>query len=117
MNNEVRVPGGKVESRFRGAAKAKAGLGIESGPDSWKQGYLFGSGVEHAFSGGVSAKIEYNYVINNAVPTTSGGISSKSDLDDNVIKAGINGHESRPCDNFRTSWPLTAFHWAMACGR
>ncbi|MBY3347945.1 outer membrane protein [Rhizobium laguerreae] len=118
MNNEVRVPGGKVESRFRGAAKAKAGLGFDrtfvygtagatttefegrhaasgsdmwkSGPNSWKQGYLFGGGVEHAFSGGVSAKIEYNYVINNAVPTTSGGISSKSDLNDNVIEAGLN---------------------------
>ncbi|MBY5336935.1 porin family protein [Rhizobium leguminosarum] len=118
MNNEVRVPGGKVESRFRGAAKAKAGLGFDrtfvygtagvtttefegrhaasgsdmwkSGPSSWKKGYLFGGGVEHAFSGGVSAKIEYNYVINNAVPTTSGGISSKSDLNDNVIEAGLN---------------------------
>lgn len=118
MNNEVRVPGGKVESRFRGAAKVKAGLGFDrtfvygtagvtttefeirrpvpgsdkwkSGPDYWKQGCLFGGGVEHAFSGGVSAKIEYNYVINNAVPTTSAGISSKSDLNDNVIKAGLN---------------------------
>ncbi|NKL96869.1 outer membrane protein [Rhizobium leguminosarum] len=118
LNNEVRVPVGNVESRFRGAAKAKAGLGFDrtfvygtagvtttefeghrlvsgsdkwkSGPDSWKHGYLFGGGVEHAFSGGVSAKIEYNYVINNAVPTTSGGISSRSDLNDNVIEAGLN---------------------------
>ncbi|MBB4346259.1 porin family protein [Rhizobium leguminosarum bv. viciae] len=118
LNNEVRVPGGKVESRFRGAAKAKAGLGLDrtfiygtagvtttefegrrpvfgsdkwkSGPESWKQGYLFGGGVEHAFPGGVSAKIEYNYVINNAVPTPSGGVNSGSDLNDSVIKAGIN---------------------------
>ncbi|MBY3179881.1 porin family protein [Rhizobium leguminosarum] len=118
MNNEARVPGGKLESRFRGAAKAKAGLDLDrtlvygtvgvtttefearrrvsgsdkwkSGPDYWKQGYLFGGGVEHAFSGGVSVKIEYNYVMNNAVQAPSGGISSKSDLNDNVIKAGIN---------------------------
>ncbi|MBY5571426.1 porin family protein [Rhizobium leguminosarum] len=118
MNNEVRVPGGKVENRFRGAAKAKAGLGFDrtfvygtagvtttdfegrrplfgsakwkSGLDSWKQGYLFGGGVEHAFSGGVSAKIEYDYVINNAAPTPSGGVSSGSDLNDSVIKAGLN---------------------------
>ncbi|MHC2567716.1 outer membrane protein [Rhizobium leguminosarum] len=116
MNNEVRVLGGKVESRFRGAAKAKAGLGFDrtlvygiagvtttefesrhlekdkwkSGPDNWKQGYLFGGGVEQAFSGGVSVKIEYNCVMSNGVPFTDGRISSKSDLNDHVIRGGLN---------------------------
>ncbi|MGZ2402847.1 outer membrane protein [Rhizobium ruizarguesonis] len=118
MNNELRVLGGKVESRFRGAAKAKVGLGFDrtlvyvtagvtttefesrhfdpekkkwkSGRDNWKQGDLFGGGVEHAFSGGVSVKIEYNYVMSNGVPFTDGRISSKSDLNDHVIRGGLN---------------------------
>jgi outer membrane immunogenic protein len=116
MNNEVRVSGGRLESRFRGAAKAKAGLGLDrtliygaagvttteferlrrvsnkwkSGSENWTQGYLFGGGVEHAFSAGVSAKIEYNYVISNGVRTTDRRIGSKSDQSDHVVKFGLN---------------------------
>lgn len=110
-NNEVRVPNGKLEERFRGAAKAKAGLTFDrtliygtagltmtkfdggkgvSGPSGWKQGYLFGGGIEQAFGGGLSAKVEYNYVMTNDVSTSSSSGKSKTDLRDHVIKAGLN---------------------------
>lgn len=110
-NAEVGVPGGKLEERFRGAAKAKAGLSFDrtlvygtagltmtkfrgdrgvSGPGGWDQGYLIGGGIEHGFAGGLSAKIEYNYVMTNDVKTSAGGSSSKTDLDDHVIKTGLN---------------------------
>lgn len=110
-NAEVRVPNGRLEERFRGAAKAKAGLTFDrtfvygtagltmtkyeggkgvSGPSGWKQGYLLGAGVEQGFAGGLSAKLEYNYVTTNDVTTYSAGGKSKTDLHDHVIKAGLN---------------------------
>ena len=110
-NNEVNVPNGKLEERFRGAAKAKAGLTFDrtliygtagltmtkfdggkgvSGPSGWKQGYLFGGGIEQGFGGGLSAKVEYNYVMTNDVSTSSSSGRSKTDLRDHVIKAGLN---------------------------
>jgi outer membrane immunogenic protein len=110
-NNELRVPNGKVEERFRGAAKAKAGLTFDrtlvygtagltmtkfeggkgvSTSGGWKQGYLVGGGVEQGFGGGLSAKIEYNYVMTNDVSTTTSSGKSKTDLRDHVIKAGLN---------------------------
>lgn len=108
---EMSVHKGRIEERFRGAAKAKAGLSFDrtlvygtagltmtkfegagdvSTNDSWKQGYLFGGGIERGFGGGLSAKLEYNRVITNDVTTSVGGIRSKSDINDNVFKAGIN---------------------------
>jgi len=110
-NNEVSVPNGKLEERFRGAAKAKAGLTFDrtliygtagltmtkfdsgkgiSGPSGWKQGYLLGGGIEQGFGGGLSAKVEYNYVMTNDVTTYSSSGKSKTDLRDHVIKAGLN---------------------------
>ncbi|AYG64655.1 MULTISPECIES: outer membrane beta-barrel protein [unclassified Rhizobium] len=110
-NNEIRVPNGKVEERFRGAVKAKAGLTFDrtlvygtagltmtkfeggrgvSAPGGWKQGYLFGGGIEQGFGGGLSAKIEYNYVMTNDVSTTTSAGKSKTDVHDHVIKAGLN---------------------------
>ncbi|MBY5325477.1 outer membrane beta-barrel protein [Rhizobium leguminosarum] len=109
--NKASVPSGEVESRFSGAAKVRLGVDYDrtllyatsgvtltqfvglsgvSVPDNWKRGYLFGGGVEHAFSGGVSAKIEYNYVMNGSVQTTAGITSSTSDLNNHVITAGLN---------------------------
>jgi len=110
-NNELHVPNGKVEERFRGAAKAKAGLTFDrtlvygiagltmtkfeggkgvSTSSGWKQGYLVGGGVEQGFGGGLSAKIDYNYVMTNDVSTTTSSGKSKTDLRDHVIKAGLN---------------------------
>ncbi|MGZ2402970.1 outer membrane protein [Rhizobium ruizarguesonis] len=109
-DKKASVPGGEVESRFSGAAKARLGVDVDrtllygtsgvtmtqfvgrgglSVPDGWKQGYLFGGGVEHELSGGVSAKIEYNYVMNGSVQTTDGITSSTSDLNNHVITAGL----------------------------
>jgi outer membrane immunogenic protein len=65
-----KVEGGKVEEKWRGAAKAKAGLSFDQtllyatagvaltkfdkgdnlrGSDGWKPGYLAGAGIEQAF--------------------------------------------------------------------
>lgn len=109
--NELKVPGGKVEERYRGAAKARAGVSFDrtlafgtagmtmtkfeggrgvSTADGWKQGYLLGGGIEQGFGGGLSAKFEYNHVTTNGVKTTTSAGTSKSDLTSHVFKAGLN---------------------------
>lgn len=109
--SDTAVRGGKLEQQMRGAAKARAGLTFDrtlvygtagvtmtkfkdgkgaSAPDSWQQGYLFGGGIERGFAGGLSARIEYNRVLTDDVKTRSGGVTSRSDLRDNVFKAGVN---------------------------
>ncbi|WP_457153261.1 outer membrane protein [Mesorhizobium sp. P5_C1] len=73
------VEGGKVKEKWRGAAKAKAGVSIDqtllfetgsvaltkfdkgdkvSSSDGWKLGYLFGAGIEQGLAGGLSTKVE-----------------------------------------------------------
>lgn len=112
-NSEMRVPGGDLKTKWRIAAKAKAGIGVNNnqtlvygtggftvtdygngggaiGPDGWKPGYLLGAGVEHKLSDNLSARVEYNYVGTNNVRSVSGGVASKTDLHDNTIKAGVN---------------------------
>jgi outer membrane immunogenic protein len=108
---KVRVPDGRIQERFRVAAKAKAGVALDhtllygtagltmtkfrdsdgvQGPDGWKGGYLLGAGVEQSFGNGISGKVEYNRVFTDNVRTTAAGIASRSDVRDNVLKAGIN---------------------------
>lgn len=110
-NSEQRVDGGKLEEKWRAAAKAKAGLSFdrtlvygtagvaltdfEKGKNvtsggGWKTGYLFGGGIEQGFGGGLSAKVEYNYVLTPDVKTTTSAGTSKDDLGSHVIKAGLN---------------------------
>lgn len=112
-NADLPVPGGVLKNRFRVAAKAKAGVGVNnnqtllygtagvtmsnfkgsnnvSGPDGWKPGYLVGAGIEHKLSNNLSARVEYNYVGTGDVRTTSGGTSSKSDVRDQTVKVGMN---------------------------
>ncbi|MFB9952291.1 outer membrane protein [Rhizobium puerariae] len=110
-NVESRVPGGKIKERGRVAAKAKAGVGINdtlvygtagvalssfgdkngtSGPDGWKPGWILGAGVEQKLSDNLSARFEYNYTMTNDVRSTTGGVSSKTDVRDQVLKAGVN---------------------------
>lgn len=108
---EQKVRGGTIGEKWRLAAKAKAGLafdktlvfgtagyamtkfedgnGARSSSD-WQGGYLAGGGIEHAFAGGLSAKIEYNYIMTPGVKTTTGSGTSKTDIDSHVIKAGLN---------------------------
>jgi len=110
-NMESRVPGGKIKEQGRVAAKAKAGVGIDQtlvygtagvaltsfgdkqgteGPDGWKPGWMLGAGVEQKLTDNVSARFEYNYTQTNNVRTTTGGVSSRSDVKDQVLKAGVN---------------------------
>ena len=110
-NTKVNVPGGHLQERFRGAAKARAGLTFDQTlfygtaglsmtkykggngvtvQSGWKQGYILGAGIEQGFGGGLSARLEYNRVLTTGVTTSSGGTSSKTDLRDNVFKAGLN---------------------------
>lgn len=64
------------------------GAGVD-GPDKWQQGYMLGAGIEKAFDGGLSAKLEYNRVVTEDVATSDDGLASKSDLRGNVYKAGL----------------------------
>lgn len=111
MGNEARVPHGRLSERFRGAAKARAGLSFDqslvygtagltmtkfkdgddvTGPSGWKPGYLLGGGIEQGFGGGLSAKLEYNYVTTKDVSTTTSYGTTKTNVHDHVIKAGVN---------------------------
>ncbi|MFD2650763.1 outer membrane protein [Brucella rhizosphaerae] len=111
MGNEARVPHGRLSERFRGAAKARAGLSFDqslvygtagltmtkfkdgddvTGPSGRKPGYLLGGGIEQGFGGGLSAKIEYNYVTTKDVSTTTSYGTTKTNVHDHVIKAGVN---------------------------
>jgi outer membrane immunogenic protein len=110
-NVEIRVPGGKIKEQGRVAAKAKAGVGFgqtlvygtggvaltsfgdksgTTGPDGWKPGWVLGAGVEQKLTDNLSARVEYNYTQTNNVRSTTGGVSSRSDVKDQVLKAGVN---------------------------
>ena len=105
------VQGGKIKEKWRGAAKAKAGLSFDqtllfgtggvaltkfdksdnvSSADGWKVGYLLGAGIEQGFAGGLSAKVEYDYVRTPGVETTSALGTSKTTIGSHELKAGIN---------------------------
>ena len=108
---EQKVRGGTIGEKWRLSAKAKAGLafdqtlvygtagyamtkfegdkGVRSG-SGWEGGYLVGGGLEHAFADGLSAKMEYNYVMTPDVKTTTASGTRKTDIDSHVIKAGVN---------------------------
>jgi outer membrane immunogenic protein len=105
------VRGGNLDEQWRLAAKAKAGMSLDKtlvygtagytrtkfengsnvrrGP-GWEGGYLVGGGVEQAFGNGLSAKLEYNYVMTPDVKTTTNAGTTRTDIDSHVIKAGIN---------------------------
>lgn len=105
------VQGGKVKEKWRAAAKAKAGLSFDqtllfgtggvaltkfekgdrlTDSDGWKTGYLVGAGIEQAFAGGLSAKVEYDYIRTPDVETTSALGTSKSTIGSHELKAGVN---------------------------
>ena len=108
---EHNVEGGKIKEKWRAAAKAKAGLAFDQtlvfgtagiamttfdkagggrDTDSRKLGYLVGAGVEQAFAGGLSAKIEYDYIRTPNVETRSAFGNAKTDIGSQELKAGIN---------------------------
>ena len=58
--------------------------------DERRIGYLVGAGVEQGFAGGLSARLEYNYVRTPDVETTSIYGQSKKDINSQELKAGIN---------------------------
>ncbi|TGQ64939.1 MAG: porin family protein [Mesorhizobium sp.] len=107
------VQGGRIKEKWRGAAKAKAKAGMSfdqtllfgtggvaltkfdksdgvTSSDGWKGGYLVGAGIEQGFAGGLSAKVEYDYVRTPDVETTSALGKSKETIGSHELKAGIN---------------------------
>jgi outer membrane immunogenic protein len=108
---EQTVRGGSLDEQWRLAAKAKAGVGLDrtlvygtagyamtkfdngsnirSGP-GWEGGYLVGGGIEQAFGNGLSARVEYNYVMTPDVKTTTSAGTTSTDIDSHVIKTGVN---------------------------
>lgn len=110
-NAKVKTATGRIEERLRGAGKARAGLSFDQTlvygtagvtmtkfangdmtkvASGYKQGYLVGGGFERAFAGGLSTKIEYNYVMTDGVKTSTATSNDKSNIRDHVIKAGLN---------------------------
>ena len=108
---EHRVEGGKIKEKWRAAAKAKAGLAFDQtlvfgtagvamttfdkgggvrDTGGRKLGYLVGGGVEQAFAGGLSAKLEYNYIRTPDVETRSAFGTAKTGIGSQELKAGIN---------------------------
>lgn len=108
---EHNVQGGKVKEKWRAAAKAKAGLSFDqtlvfgtggvaltkfekgdnlTDSSGWKTGYLVGAGIEQAFAGGLSAKVEYDYIRTPNVETTTALGTSKSTIGSHELKAGVN---------------------------
>ncbi|TPO11283.1 outer membrane protein [Mesorhizobium sp. B1-1-5] len=108
---EHTVQGGKIKEKWRAAAKAKAGLAFDQtlvfgtagvamttfdkaggvrDTDSRKLGYLVGAGVEQAFVGGLSAKVEYDYIRTPDVETRSAIGKAKTSIGSQELKAGIN---------------------------
>ncbi len=108
---EHEVWGGTIEERWRGAVKARGGFSFDRtlvfgtvgyamtkfssdeglrGSSEWKGGYLFGGGVEQGLAGGLSVKMEYNYVTTSGVKTNSAFGSSETDIGSHVLKGGIN---------------------------
>ncbi|MDX8526198.1 porin family protein [Mesorhizobium sp. MSK_1335] len=108
---EHNVESGKIKEKWRAAAKAKAGVAFDQtlvfgtagiamttfdkaggvrDTDSRKLGYLVGAGVEQAFAGGLSAKIEYDYIRTPDVETRSALGKAKTDIGSQELKAGIN---------------------------
>lgn len=111
-DTKVRLPGGDLKQRHRLAAKAKAGMpvgdgtlvygtgglamtnmrdnGAIQGPDGWKPGWLMGAGLEQKLTDQISARVEYNYVRTNDIRTFNGATTTKGDVTDHTIKAGVN---------------------------
>lgn len=110
-STEHKVFGGTLEETWRGALKARGGLTFDqtllygtaglaltkfaptdglSGSSAWKSGYLLGGGIEQGFGGGLSARVEYNYINTPDVKSTSAFGTQRTDVDSHALKAGIN---------------------------
>ena len=110
-HTEHKVLGGTLEETWRGAIKARGGVTFDqtllygtaglaltrfdaadglSGNTAWKAGYLIGGGIERGFAGGLSAKVEYNYINTPDVKSTSAFGFRRTDIDSHVLKAGLN---------------------------
>jgi outer membrane immunogenic protein len=69
---------------------------LESGfakSTSSHHGYVIGAGLEYAFTQNVSAKAEYLYMpldAKNALAVPGFGVGSKTGIDANVLRAGVN---------------------------
>jgi len=69
---------------------------LESGGwknDSSHHGYVLGAGLEYAFTQNISAKAEYLYMpldAKSAIGVPGFGVGSKTGIDANVIRAGVN---------------------------
>jgi outer membrane immunogenic protein len=105
------VPYGALQQSWRVGAKLRGGLTFDrtlvygtlgyavtrfgavgdlTRRSAWHGGILFGGGVEQAFAGGLSARLEYNYVSSRGVKSVSPAGVTHSDLASHVLKAGLN---------------------------
>lgn len=107
-----RSGGAEFEQRSTVAAKARAGVALDrtliygtagygltelkskgsviSG-DQWEGGFLYGAGVEQAFTGGTSVRAEYTvHKLNGVDSITTGGVRRTDNLSSHSLKLGLN---------------------------
>ena len=67
-----------------------SGPGGSISSSDWSSGWALGGGVEYAFMGPWSAKLEYLHVDSGDVTLTLAGTSVTGNYDMNVVRAGLN---------------------------
>lgn len=103
--------GGRLQQSWNGNLKAKVGYAFDktmvygtagygvtrfkpkgdtTSAPGWEGGALIGAGVEHALSGPISVKAEYNYQRFNDVKSRVDGVQQRNDLKNHALKAGVN---------------------------
>ncbi len=103
--------GSSLKQTWSGAAKAKAGIALDStliygtvgygvsklkadgdivSGDGWKRGMIYGAGVEQAIAGPLSVKAEYNFSRLGNVKTEVNGVNERHSLKNHSVKLGLN---------------------------
>lgn len=110
---DIRLGGGaELEQKMTGAAKLRAGVSLDRtliygtagygwarlkpkgtvvSDDQWKGGFVVGAGVEQAFAGRTSLKVEYlMHRLSGVETTVAGGATRSDDLNTQSLKLGLN---------------------------
>lgn len=104
--------GAELEQKMTGLAKLRAGVSLDRtliygtagygwtklkpkgtvvSDDQWKGGFVVGAGVEQAFAGRTSLKVEYlMHRLSDVKTTVAGGATRSDDVNSQSLKLGLN---------------------------
>lgn len=104
--------GAGLEQKMTGAAKLRAGVSLDRtliygtagygwtklkpkgtvvSDDQWKGGFVVGAGVEQAFAGRTSLRVEYlMHRLSDVETTVAGGATRSDDINSRSLKLGLN---------------------------